>query len=295
MRILFFSSVCKSLEIFQVASESYLKLNREGFELDYLFLDDNRDPRTKEYLAKLVAEREDASFLDFQMDTQTEYTNHDWDSKKIDRIIAIKNAAIREALSGGYDYLFLVDSDLVLHPDTLASLVEAGKDFIFSIFWTKFREDSPYTPNAWDFHSWNYHSEDSYYRLKEPGVFEVGGGGACTLLSRELLEKGLNFNRLSSMNFQGEDRHFCTRAQALGYGLFVDSRLPCYHIFQDEMAPEAAAWYAQGARRDFFDRWLDAQWRQEVKRRFEYDPRFSVRVKKFLYEVRNSFSNHFLA
>lgn len=294
MKILIFSSVCKSLEIFQLASQSYLSMNKEGLEIDFLFFDDNTDPRSKEFLKKLVNENEQVSLMDFAISSETEYNDHNWDSRKIDRIIAIKNAAILAALQQKYDYLFLVDSDLVLHPDTLLNLVAAKKDFIFNIFWTKFREDSPYTPNAWDYHSWNYYSAESYYRLKNTGIFEVGGGGACTLLSHEILDKGLNFNRLSSMNFPGEDRHFCTRAQALGYGIFVDSRLPCYHLFKDHMVPEASQWYEAGAPREFFDQWLDNSWVLEVEKRFKLDDSPKEKVKKFFYDIKKSFKNHFL-
>lgn len=293
MRILFFSSVCKSLEIFQLAVESYLRLKRQGFEIDYLFFEDNKDQRTKDYLAELEANRGDVSFLDFKMETKTEYNNHDWDSKKIDRIIAIKNAAIREAILKEYDYLFLVDSDLVLHPDTLINLVDSRKDFVFSIFWTKFREDVPYTPNAWDFHSWGYRDEHSYYRLRVPGVYLVGGGGACTLLSLELLRKGLNFDRLLSLHYKGEDRHFCTRAQALGYGVYVDSRLPSYHIFHDGMVQEARDWYLAGASPNFFDQWLDEAWAVQVKKLYHPEDGTVKKVKKFLLEVRKSYNKYF--
>jgi hypothetical protein len=294
MRILIFSSVCKSLEIFEIAFKSYFFLNRKGFEIDYLFFDDNNDPKTKEYLKGLESTHENVHFLDYKMSTVTEYINHDWNRKKIDRIIDIKNAAIEESLKKGYDYLFLVDSDLVLHPNTLVNLVESKKDFIFNIFWTRFREDAPYTPNAWDFHSWGYHNQDSYFRLKRPDVHLVGGGGACTLLSYEILNKGLNFNRLLSLHYQGEDRHFCTRAQSLGYDLFVDSRLPAYHIFQDHMASEARVWYEKDAFPSFFDNWLNEKWELEVNKIFNPEENFVLKLKKFLTEIRKSFNKHFL-
>lgn len=294
MRVLFFSAVCKSLEIFRLASESYFKLNQQNFDLDFLFLDDNTDARTSAFLNQIKQERPDVKFLDYKSNSKTTYTNHDWDSKKIDRIIAIKNAALAYAATWGYDYIFLVDADLVLHPDSLQCLISREKDFVFTIFWTKFREDSPYTPNAWDYHSWDYRGPDSYFRLKVPGLHEVGGGGACTLLSRESITRGLTFDRLSSMNFPGEDRHFCTRAQALGYPVYVDSTFPAYHLFNDEMVPEAFEWYVKGADPQFFDKWLDQKWVEEVNRRFDFNDDFPKRFKKFLLEVVKSFKTNFL-
>lgn len=293
MKVLLFSPVCKSLEIFKLAVKSFLNLDRNGIKLDYLFLDDNTDSRTSGLLSQLIERHENVQLLDFQLNSKTTYKNHDWDGKKIDRIIAIKNAALAYALNKKYDFVFLVDADLVLHPHTLQSLLASQKHFIFTIFWTKFRTDSPYTPNAWDYHSWNYHSPDSYFRLKNPGIYEVGGGGACTLLSKEILQKGLSFERLLSLNFPGEDRHFCTRAQALGYAVHVDTSYPAYHLFTEDLVEEANEWYNHGANPHFFDQWLTDQWEKEVKARFEFKDNFGARFKKFLFDIKKSYKLNF--
>lgn len=293
MKVLLFSPVCKPLEIFKLAAESFFKLDRDGFELDYLFLDDNIDVRTSDLLNQLSVTYSNVKFLDFQLNTKTTYKNHDWDGKKIDRIIAIKNAALAYSLKNSYDFVFLVDADLVLHPATLQSLLSSQKDFIFTIFWTKFRPDLPYTPNAWDYHSWNYYSPESYFKLKNPGIYEVGGGGACTLLSQEILQKGLSFDRLQSLNYPGEDRHFCTRAQALGYSVFVDTNFPAYHLFTEDMVEEATSWFNDGATPLFFDQWLNDQWVKEVLARFEFKDDFTARLKKFLFDIKKSYRLNF--
>ncbi|MCL6593455.1 MAG: glycosyl transferase, partial [Alicyclobacillus sp.] len=69
-------------------------------------------------------------------------------------------------------------------------------------------------------------------QLRIPGIYEVGGLGACTLIRRSALEKGVNFSEIPNLSFWGEDRHFCIRAAALGLRLWVDTHVPAYHIYR---------------------------------------------------------------
>jgi hypothetical protein len=70
--------------------------------------------------------------------------------------------------------------------------------------------------------------------LKKPGVYEVGGLGACTLIELEPLAKGVNFDPIKNLTIPGEDRFFCIRAAILGYDLFVDTHYPAYHIYREK-------------------------------------------------------------
>ena len=170
-----------------------------------------------------------------------------------------------------------------------------NQHFIFTIFWTLFFGEIIYKPNAWDYHSWSYKNSESILKLAKKGTYKVGGGGACTLLSREILLKGLSFDRLPSLAYQGEDRHFCTRAQALGYDVKVDNHFPAYHIFLNEQCNEAKQWYTDGAQPEFFNKWLDTKWKQNVIKSFERkDKNFIFKLKRFQYEIRKSFKRIFI-
>ena len=76
-------------------------------------------------------------------------------------------------------------------------------------------------------------------QLKSPGIYEVGGLGACTLISRKALDSGVNFNPISNLSFWGEDRHFCIRSVVLGYKLYVDTHLPAFHMYRESDLKEA--------------------------------------------------------
>ena len=162
-----------------------------------------------------------------------------------------KNTIIKHFLERDDDYLFLIDSDILMNPNTLTQLVSTKKDIVSEIFWTKWTPDSIALPQVW--------YEDLYTQIKlapheslahlsaeevtrrhcaflaemnTPGVYEVGGLGACTLINRKVLEVGVNFSKIPNVSFWGEDRHFCIRANVLGFSLHVDTHLPAYHIYR---------------------------------------------------------------
>jgi hypothetical protein len=146
-----------------------------------------------------------------------------------------------------YDYLFLIDSDLVLHPETLKHLIGEKKDIISNIVWTDWGAGP--VPQIWlsdngnlfDFGIEQTMTDEEKKRrttqfiemLKVPGTYEVGGLGACTLISQKALEKPINFQRIRNLSWISENVHFCFRATALGIPLFVNTQYPTYHIVRD--------------------------------------------------------------
>ena len=70
--------------------------------------------------------------------------------------------------------------------------------------------------------------------LRAPGLYEVGGLGACTMVRRDALEQGVNFRPVRNLSFWGEDRHFCVRAAARDIPLFADTVYPAFHVFRPE-------------------------------------------------------------
>lgn len=120
-----------------------------------------------------------------------------------------RNRIIRYALQHDYDGLFLVDSDLILHPQLLEYLRASGKKAVSELFWIKNRLGTLSRPNAWlmekralDSDSRNaamYKKEAERRKqkfsncLKTSGIYQAGGLGACTYLDREALTGGLRF------------------------------------------------------------------------------------------------------
>ncbi len=212
-------------------------LMQNNITVDYFFIDDNDVEECSEQLASFAKKAVTCCFVNKsnpvveQPYICTEIT-HQWNDNLIWKVAAFKNLIIDKALQDDYDYLFLIDSDIVLNPKTLEQLIDTGKDIVSEIFWTRWTPESEELPQVWlyDF----YTQEKNFLKeLKNPGVYEVGGLGACTLISRKALRSGVNFNKIKNITLWGEDRHFCVRAVARGLSLFVDTHFPAYHIYRE--------------------------------------------------------------
>lgn len=237
-KILVGSPTRKKQEILREFLISLKELRQETVELDFFFVDDNDQQASSDLLREFAQSVFPHCFIHKASPTDTPYvctqTTHHWDDKDVLvwRVAGFKNFIIDKALQDNYDYLFFIDSDLVIHPDTIEHLVATEKDIISEIFWTRWKPEQDELPQVWisDFYTLN----DAFIRqLRSPGVYEVGGLGACTLISKRALQAGVNFNKIYNLTFWGEDRHFCIRAGALGIHLYVDTLLPAYHIFRE--------------------------------------------------------------
>ncbi|MGL5084952.1 MAG: glycosyltransferase, partial [Clostridium sp.] len=219
--------------------------------LSYCFIDDN-DNVDSEILLHEFAKTNNVNFLSNNSQAceyHCDETSHRWSEDLINKVIDFKNRMIDYFLSTDNEYIFFIDSDLVLNKDTLTRLVSLNKDIVSNIFWTQWTPDSAPMPQVWLQDNYNFYIQDRCRNLtpeevntksieflemiKKPGTYEVGGLGACTLINRDPLEAGVNFSFISNVSFFGEDRSFCVRAAVLGYTLYVDTYYPAYHIYRE--------------------------------------------------------------
>jgi glycosyltransferase involved in cell wall biosynthesis len=226
--------------------------NHETVSIDYMFVDDNVDPQSKALLKAFSSENASVRVISgdepgtYKCDDETHY----WNGSLMLKVANYKNKIIDFALEKGYDYLFFVDSDLVLHPNLTEHLKSLNKEIVSEIFWCSWHTGAPRLPNVWMFDEYDFIPKNADPPLGEkeaeilngkflnmlrlPGVYEVGGLGACTLISRAALLKGVNFKPIKNLTIPGEDRFFCIRAAVLGIDLFADTHYPAYHIYRDE-------------------------------------------------------------
>lgn len=249
-KVLVGSPVCQAPAILALFLESLRALNRTGMVMDYCFVDDNRDAASSSLLAQF--QREDSCVTCLPGNNRSDYLcdeeSHHWDDSLMLRVANYKNTIVQYALDHDYDALFFVDSDLLLHPDLVLHLQRQRKEIVSEIFWTTWHEGQPQEPNVWLFDEYDLVPKALGEELDEaeqiarqtafletlrvPGVYAVGGLGACTLLQRSALQKGVNFAPIANLTIHGEDRFFCIRAAVLGIGLFVDTHYPAYHIYR---------------------------------------------------------------
>lgn len=170
------------------------------------------------------------------MNTGDEYNktvnDHIWTHRNLDKMPRLRNATIHRALGGGYDYWFSVDTDLVLHPLTLKTLLDADKDIVSEVFWTQAAN------GHWWCNGWMYDQCDPdghYEEWKTPGLYQVGMTGACTLVKRRVFEAGVDYSSIPCIRrvLWGEDRWFCIRAACARFDMWMDTHYPATHLFTD--------------------------------------------------------------
>ncbi|MHA6484661.1 glycosyltransferase [Paenibacillus sp. strain BS8-2] len=230
---------------------SLLRLKNDEVILDYYFVDDNTNQESsnmlqqfKQYTDNVYVQK--SSFQDrYVRDDNT----HHWNGSLVDKVTFFKDSIIAYATEHHYDFLFLIDSDLLIHPHTIEHLVRLDKDIVSEIFWTRWKPDKMPLPQVWikdDYTQFDYTrseqltEEMKLQRFKQfilqmlvPGLYPVGGLGACTLISRKALHGGVSFKEIKNLSFVGEDRHFCVRALALGFDLYVDTHYPAGHLYRN--------------------------------------------------------------
>ena len=157
---------------------------------------------------------------------------HVWTNDNLSKMHELRNATIKKALDGGYDYWWSIDTDLVVHPQTLKALLEADKDIVAEIFWTM-GTTGKYWSNAWLYDQATGAGNPEW---RTPGVYEIGGTGACLLVKRKVFEAGVDYSAIPCIKkvLWGEDRHFCIRAMCAGFKLWLDTHYPAEHLYTEQ-------------------------------------------------------------
>ena len=182
---------------------------------------------------EIIPHIRDAEYVVMENGEAYEKTSNDhlWTLDLMWKMGDLRNRTIREALDGGFDYWFSVDTDIVLDPWTLYRLIEADKDIVSEIFWTQ-APNGRYWCNAWT-HDQSQGMDEAW---RKPGLYKVGMTGACTLVKRKVFEAGVDYTKIPNIHaaLRGEDRHFCVRAACAGFEMWVDSNCPATHLYTRE-------------------------------------------------------------
>ncbi|GBF74543.1 hypothetical protein PA598K_02895 [Paenibacillus sp. 598K] len=256
-RVLIASPIRQSPDILERFLRSLRLLERGDLNISFMFIDDNDDPLSRMLLQHFV-HQEPQTFIQYaaaQDIYHRDENTHYWNDHLVWKVAAFKDQILEQARDMGCDYVFLVDSDLLLEPETLLHLIKADQPIVAEIFWTRWQPDAMAQPQVWmlnEYSQWEQARGESLTeeekavrtfnfleKMRSPGLYQVGGLGACTLIRSDALHKGVSFAAIPNLTFWGEDRHFCVRAAALGIPMYVDTHYPAFHIYRDTDKPAA--------------------------------------------------------
>lgn len=220
--------------------------------VDYAFVDDNLDPASSALLAAfggtiLPGDKTEGDFSDAAGPT------HQWTPQSMSRVGVAKNRVIELALAQNYDYLWLVDCDLILGPTTFWSLYHTAAPVACAVFWTRWQNEPtcPPLPQVWLRHPYQLDGRGQemhgfLHGLATRQRVPVWGQGACTLYQTDVFRKGVNFTPLPDLPregmWAGEDRHLCERATRLHVPMWADAWPDIFHVYHDRDRLDVAAW-----------------------------------------------------
>jgi GT2 family glycosyltransferase len=149
-----------------------------------------------------------------------------------------RNELIERALKHNSDYIWFIDSDMILEEGILDNLVNMNKDIASALY---FMRSPPYKPIVKVIKDEKFFIVD---RISLNQILEVDAVGlGCCLIKREVFEKMLEKNdnkpifefkkhKLSNNEIEilSEDTAFCFKAKKTGFKIFVNTGLICKHI-----------------------------------------------------------------
>ena len=216
----------------------------------YLFVDDGLDADAKTLVEDWLKERSgqlvpsgQAPVGDFS-DVHPE--THQWSQPAMQRVGANKDWILNAARANRAEAVWLCDADLICDPMTLTSLWSVPEQIVCAVYWTRWQkvpgEINPVHagPQVWQSHPYGLAGNgmeewELRRKLINRQIVHVYGQGACTLIRREAMARGVSFAPWPANTglglMQGEDRHFCIRAEALHLKMVADGWPDIFHIY----------------------------------------------------------------
>ena len=149
-----------------------------------------------------------------------------------------RNKIAQEALDEEVDYLWMVDSDMVVPPDALSTLLQDACGVVTG-WYVRGLSDEGLTcairKGAFGFKDSYRASEIAAERDAGRCLLEVKGNGmGCALVSTRLLRSvkrpWFRYVENADGSALGEDYYFCQQLAATRKPVFVDTRVGCGHI-----------------------------------------------------------------
>ncbi len=161
----------------------------------------------------------------------------DYEARARERVTKAHNILRDQALKGKYDYLFLLDQDVIPPPRAIEILVNRGKKAISGLYFGHHviqGGTNEIMPFAWKFtqkeKDWNktrYLTDTEVFR---PGLIKIAfSGGGCLLLHKDVLKK-IKFRYDPSID-AWDDRWLGYDIYENGDELYLDNTIKCQHLY----------------------------------------------------------------
>lgn len=158
-----------------------------------------------------------------------------WTQKNFKALYQMRTALLRKAAQEKYDYLFTVDSDILLHPNTLINLLKDNKSIVGNMLWTKM-ESNKIGAICGENEEWGAYSNLNQFKI--PGLYSVGWTCACLLISSKIFNNSnISYYPIFGVDNTGcEDYAFCLRIKCNFPEdlIWIDTKLPARHLYHEK-------------------------------------------------------------
>lgn len=165
---------------------------------------------------------------------------------RIDKIVSGRKYLRKYALDNDYDYLFFVDSDVMLPPHAVNMLVATKGDVISGVYLNAFElgGKTQVAPVVFKDLGDGQCQLYTYEGVAVPQIMEIGAAGfGCTLIKRKVLEQ-VDIRTFGNSASGGEDMAFYVDARAKGFQAVANTYVKCTHrpYPRDDPRSQAFEW-----------------------------------------------------
>ena len=166
-----------------------------------------------------------------------------------------RNDLVNMAINNNCDYVFFLDSDVLMPPNAIDKLLDMQVDIASGLYFTK---GKPFLPVA------RVKEGDRHFFLEDFEFNEIrevqGVGMGCCLIKTDVFKKlefpyfKLEWRKYEGQDYQiAEDIYFCDEAIKAGYKVHLNTGVVCEH-FGVEVGPEQFMIYKKQLKEDRDDR-----------------------------------------
>lgn len=173
-------------------------------------------------------------------------------------VATARNKIAQKAIDGGFDYVLMVDNDVVLPLDALINLLDDPKDVCLG-YYAHRDEDNIYRGRTcvcklkgpdgklyFDYVLESEYTAEELGRIRADGERKIwihGGGMGCALIRTDVFRK-IPYPWYDWVNYANKERHmltedlyFCEQCKKAGVLIFTDARVACGHMLRHVQWP----------------------------------------------------------
>ena len=154
------------------------------------------------------------------------------EENRIDRIISGRNIIREYFLKSDYDYLFFLDTDVLIPKDTFQQLLKCETDIATGVYLCNqdIRNKRMIAPVIYKIRGPDTVQVATIKEMIPERIFEIAVCGlGSALIKRKVLEK-VPFRQFTDLNEVQDDVAFCVDSRKAGFKIKVNTAVKCDHV-----------------------------------------------------------------